>query len=253
MAEVNKRSLGKWRYQGHRSVRERVLARFSRVLARTTMPLWYLETLVLSARFHQKASRSDFGMASSTRTPYSNRHSLWMRGVLPYLQELDRPVIALEFGVATGNATRTWLSAFEGFSQWHGFDTFQGLPEPWTRGGVEVMQKGVFAPPDLANPFPRIDSYLKPVWHAGLISDTLMNFERPNDDPLFVLIDVDLLEPTLDILSWLKTHGRRGDCLYFDEAFDPFNEGLAIQRGMADWLRFRVLGYTGSALAVVIE
>lgn len=64
---------------------ERILARMSRVLARTTMPLWYLETLVLSARSHQQVADPDFGSSTSSRIRYSNRLDLWMKGVLPYL------------------------------------------------------------------------------------------------------------------------------------------------------------------------
>lgn len=250
---MKRRSLSGRRYRQNLMARERILARMSWILARTTRPLWYLETLVLSARFHQRVADSDFGSSTSAKIRCSNRQELWMKVVLPYLQGLGSPVVALEFGVATGNATRTWLAAFDRFSQWHGFDTFQGLPEPWLRGGVEVMQKGVFAPPSSSEPFPQIDSYLAPQWHAGLINDTLKHFERPGTDPLFVLIDVDLLEPTVDILDWLKTNGRRGDCLYFDEAFDPFNEGLALDTRIKEGLQFQVLGHTGSALAIVLD
>lgn len=55
------------------------------------------------------------------------------------------------------------------------------------------------------------------------------------------------------ILEWLMIHGRLGDCVYFDEAFDPFNEGLALSEAMGTGFNFRVLGYTGSSLAVVLE
>lgn len=110
-------------------------------------------------------------------------------------------MVGLEFRVATGNATRTWLAAFDKVGQWHRFDTFQGLPEPRLRAGVEVMQKGMFAPPSPADPFPKNDTYLIPQWHAGLSNDTLKNLERPGTDPLFFLIDVDPLEPTIDILD----------------------------------------------------
>src|SRR5262245_32555337 len=42
----------------------------------------------------------------------------------------------LEFGVASGAATRFWLSEITNPDlRWHGFDVFTGLPEAWMRGG----------------------------------------------------------------------------------------------------------------------
>jgi len=245
--------IGKWRYQQNLSVRERILARAAALLARTSKPLWYLETLVLSARFNQRLAMADFGSPASQKTRYSTRTQLWTRAVLPYLNTLNSPVAVLEFGVASGLATRTWLNSFDRFSCWHGFDTFEGLPEAWTRGGVPVMSEGVFSPVNSDAPFPVIDGYIQPTWHKGLIANTLRGFPRPEPDPLFVLIDVDLLDPTVDILDWIMVNGRPGDCIYFDEAFDPFNEGLAIKQASDRGMSFRVIGFTGSALAIVLE
>jgi hypothetical protein len=81
----------------------------------------------------------------------------------------------------------------------------------------------------------------------GLIEDTLPAFARP-DAPLFLLIDVDLFEPTLAILEWLKLNGRPGDLVYFDEAFDPWNEGLALRRAVEGGIRFEAIAHTGSSL-----
>lgn len=231
---------------------ERTLTGLSSVLSRSRRMLWYLEVLVLSARFQQRVQDPTFGVPGGTKARYSHRSKLWRQGVLPYLESLSSPIVSLEFGVATGTATRTWLTLFEGFTEWHGFDTFEGLPAPWKRGGVEVMAQGVFAPSDSASPYPAVSSYIEPVWHKGLIADTLADFERPNGQPLFVLIDVDLYEPTVDVLTWMARHGHVGDCIYFDEAFDPFNEGAALEQAMQQGMSFRVIGYTGSALAVVL-
>gem|GEM_PF-1966675 len=241
----------RFRYDNKWGVRERVLTVTSRLLSQSTKPLWYLETIVLSSRFLQKLSAEPFAVGKRQKS--SNRYQLWADHVQPYLQRSGKPIVALEFGVASGLATRTWLSLLDQFEEWHGFDTFEGLPEPWKRGGVEVMKSGVFAPEDQTHPFPRIDSYLDPTWHRGLIADSLKTFKRPSDNPLFVLIDVDLYAPTVDILSWLEINGRKGDCVYFDEAFDPFNEGAALDEAVVRGLKFRVLAHTGSALAIVLD
>jgi hypothetical protein len=89
------------------------------------------------------------------------------------------------------------------------------------------------------------------VWHRGLIEETLPGLDRP-DTSLFVLVDVDLLEPTSVVLDWLQRNGRPGDLVYFDEAFDPWNEGLAIRRAVANGLSMRALAHTGSALLVCL-
>ena len=133
---------------------------------------------------------------------------------------------------------------------WEGFDTFAGLPEPWKRAGVEVMDSGAFAPSDADDRFPNIESSCPIVWHEGLIGDTITALERSRNEILLVLIDVDLLDPTRDILGWMLLHGAPGDIIYFDEAFDPFNEGLALSEATTAGLRFETLGYTDSGLAI---
>jgi len=164
-----------------------------------------------------------------------------------------QPVRGLEFGVASGKATAWWHDHLPGLAGWDGFDTFEGLPEPWTRGGVTVMEQGVFAPGRNDPEFPVIDATTPIEWHKGLISDTIADLARDPGERLLILVDVDLLEPTRDILDWVLVHGRPGDIIYFDEAFDPFNEGLALQEAMDKGLRFRTLGFTGSALAVALD
>jgi hypothetical protein len=78
---------------------------------------------------------------------------------------------------------------------------------------------------------PQVTAPLPLTWHKGLIEKTLPEFTRP-DAPLFVLIDVDLLESASVILGWLNVNGRPGDLVYFDEAFDSWNEGLAVRRAV---------------------
>jgi hypothetical protein len=231
--------------------RERFLTEGSRLLSRTTKPLWYLETLVLSARFFQRLSGPEYRAGGAKRFP--TREELWRDGLLPILTGSAQPVRGLEFGVASGKATAWWHDNLGGLAGWDGFDTFEGLPEPWTRGGVTVMEQGVFAPAHGEPEFPVIQSTTPIQWHKGLIGDTISDLSRDPGERLLILVDVDLLEPTRDILNWVLANGRPGDVIYFDEAFDPFNEGLALQEAMDAGLRFRTMGFTGSALAVVLE
>ena len=73
---------------------------------------------------------------------------------------------------------------------------------------------------------------------------------RKTDSTLLVLIDVALYEPTRTVLNWLLLNGLPGDCIYFDEAFDAFNEGKALREIIEEGLRFEILGFTGSGLAI---
>jgi hypothetical protein len=225
-------------------LRERVHTTASALLSRTKRPLWYAETIVLSARYQQFLASARWAQGS---VRFGDRTTLWERAAEPRLRGASTTV--LEFGVADGLATRWWASRAISFAAWHGFDTFEGLPTDWTRGEVPVMSAGVFKPRAGTGAVPQLEAPYPMEWHRGLIEDTLPRFIRP-DNGLFVLVDVDLLEPTSVILEWLASHGRPGDLVYFDEAFDPWNEGLAIRRAVAGGLALQGLAYTGSSLLV---
>jgi hypothetical protein len=223
-------------------VRDVVLTTAASALAKTSRPLWYAESLVMSARYHQLLGLSPWARDSGR---FIDRIALWKRAVAPRL--LNAGAVALEFGVADGLATRWWSRSGVVFAAWHGFDTFEGLPWAWDRAGVPVMSAGTFAPSGGAGSVPQLASAFPYTWHTGLIEDTLPTFARP-DAPLFVMIDVDLLEPTVVILEWLRINGRPGDLVYFDEPCDPWNEGLALRRAIENGMALRAIGHTGSAL-----
>jgi glycosyltransferase involved in cell wall biosynthesis len=223
-------------------IRDVVLTNAAAVLSRSKSILWYADSLVLSARYLQLIGFSPWSRGSHR---YADRIALWEKAVEPRLARAG--AAALEFGVADGLATIWWSRRGIAFSAWHGFDTFEGLPGAWARAGVPVMSAGMFTPSGGPGSVPQVTASFPYTWHKGLIEDTLPKFARP-DASLFVLIDVDLLEPTLVILDWLKAKGRPGDLVYFDEAFDPWNEGMAIRRAVEGGLSLRAIGHTGSSL-----
>jgi hypothetical protein len=225
-------------------VRDAVLTLLGSAMARSTRPLWYAETIVLSARFQQMLASASWA-ANSVRC--RDRLLLWEEIAAPRLH--GSGAVVLEFGVAEGYATYWWAEHDPGFSAWHGFDTFAGLPTAWARAGVPVMAAGVFTPSRGIGSVPEPAAGFPFTWHTGLIEDTLPSLARP-DAPLFIMIDVDLLEPTVVILDWLRVNGRRGDLVYFDEAFDPWNEGLALARAVDNGLEVRAVAHTGSAALV---
>lgn len=179
---------------------------------------------------------------------YFGREAMWAT-IFPRLQ--SGPVIVLEFGVSRGAATRFWLARIPNTElRWHGFDTFTGLPEPWTRGGVEFAAKGEFdaggTPPDISDP--RI------VWHIGLVEDTLPKLSIDDDARLCVLFDLDLYEPSAFALEWLSNGClHRGDLLYFDEAYDPAHERRLLDEFIRAGHRMTALGSTGVALMFEYE
>lgn len=232
----------------HSELRDRILTLGAARLATTRRTLWYLETLVLSSRYQQWLRSSPWAQGALRCT---TRTELWKRTLVPRLPSVGAS--GLEFGVANGHATRWWASSGPDFAAWHGFDTFSGLPSDWARGGVPVMSAGVFTPDGGPGHFPDVPATLPVTCHTGLIEKTLGDLtERPETGPLLVLIGVDLKEPTDAVLRWLEVNGKPGDLVYFDEAFDPWNEGASIRESINRGLRMRALGYTGSALSIEV-
>jgi len=159
-------------------------------------------------------------------------------------------VTVLEFGVANGDGTRIWLSMVPNPElRWHGFDTFTGLPQAWTRGGVVFAEVGAYnaggAPPDIADP--------RVTWHAGLVEKTLPDAAIDFEPPLLVLFDLDLYEPSAFALRWLIPHLKPGDLLYFDEAFDPWHERRLLDEFLDSGHRVRAIGSNHVGLMLEYE
>jgi hypothetical protein len=173
---------------------------------------------------------------------YRSRERLW-RAASGRVQ--SGSVTALEFGVASGAATRFWLSMLRNPElRWHGFDTFTGLPEPWVRAGLQFAEKGQFdaggEPPELADP--------RVTWHVGRIEQTLPAARIDFAPRLLVLFDLDLHGPSAFALERLAEHLKPGDLLYFDEAYDPWHERRLIDEFLDRGHRVRAIGSTGIAL-----
>ncbi len=173
---------------------------------------------------------------------YRTRGQLWQAASKP-LQRGKTTV--LELGVASGDATRFWLAMVRNPElEWHGFDTFTGLPSPWVRAGLQFADAGTFGaggkPPDIE------DSRL--TWHVGRVEDTLPAAAIDFESPLCVLFDLDLYEPSVFALDWLGHRLKVGDLLYFDEAYDPWHERRALDEFLDRGHRVRAVGSTGIAL-----
>lgn len=177
---------------------------------------------------------------------YRTREQLWRATS----GRLRGSLTVLEFGVASGAATRCWLSMLPNHElRWHGFDTFAGLPEPWIRAGLQFAEARQFdaggVPPDITDP--------RVTWHTGLIEQTLPAAGIDFEAPLLALFDLDLYEPSAFALECISGHLKPGDLLYFDEAYDPWHERRLLDEFLDKGHRVRVLGSTGIALMLEYE
>jgi hypothetical protein len=212
--------------------------------------LWYLETLVLSTRFVQKNIVSVKTVSTmGTNRFLPNREVLFKR-MAPLVRN---GAIAYEFGVADGKLTRFWSDIESGISKWFGFDTFEGLPTDWYRNNFSVLPKGTFS--FFKNgkmDFPEITANYDVKWVTGLIEDTLIPFLQENpcaQNQKILFIDVDLYHPTKIILESFKSFLVTDDLIYFDEGFDPWNEGQALIEALNN---YEILYFTPSAILIRI-
>jgi Methyltransferase domain len=161
----------------------------------------------------------------------------------------DSKILYLEFGVASGAATRYWSQILRGRdAHLHGFDTFEGLPVQWTG----TRPKGYF---DQGGQSPLIDDG-RVDFFKGLFSDTLPRYEVPEHEKLFVCLDADLYSSTAYVLNWLTGQGliRPGTMLYFDEFNYAAHELRAFEElcdttGMV----FQLLGVTSDLAGALFE
>lgn len=140
-----------------------------------------------------------------------SREKIWQR----MLDDLgDSPLLVVELGVAWGYATDWWITRLKGRAvEWHGFDTFTGLPDTFRN-----MGPGTFSaegqPPAIH------DSRI--TWHVGLVEETLKpeTVRRRDGQTMLVLFDLDLDKPSKHAWDILHDQLQPGDFLCFDEAFD---------------------------------
>ena len=125
----------------------------------------------------------------------------------------------LEFGVYKGKSLEYWLTKnTNSESNFHGFDTFTGLPQDWGH-----VPQGHFSTEGRTPPI-KDD---RCAFHVGLFQETLPGFINDNKDifadRLVVNVDADLYSSTLYVLIMLTDYLKSGDILLFDEFFSIVN------------------------------
>jgi hypothetical protein len=124
------------------------------------------------------------------------------------LRLVDRGGLFLEFGVATGQTISQIADLSRG--RVFGFDSFEGLPEPWRTG----FPKGCFS--GEIPPVPPNVSIVK-----GWFAETLPKFIQEHTEPVaFLHVDCDLYSSTKCIFDSLYPRIGQGCVIVFDEYFN---------------------------------
>jgi hypothetical protein len=144
--------------------------------------------------------------------------------------------LMLEFGVEDGASLRYVASRVA--RSFHGFDSFEGLPEHWS-GTFE--QKGKFGRAGALPPVPE-NARLYPGWFA----DSLPRFlaEHTGDPVAFVHVDCDIYSSSVTVLQHLAERLRPGAVLVFDEYFNYPNWQRHEWRAFQEFVRDSGTSYT---------
>lgn len=155
----------------------------------------------------------------------------------------------LEFGVFKGQ-TLGFLAQRKPSASFHGFDSFEGLPEDWS--GFNLTKRA-FSRQGRMPEMPT-NVTLHPGWFNGSVPAWAANHAGPI---AFMHIDCDIYSSTVDILNALVDRLRPGSIIVFDEYFNYPNweqhEYRAWQECVAaHGIRYEYIGYARQQAAVRI-
>jgi tetratricopeptide (TPR) repeat protein len=149
--------------------------------------------------------------------------------------------VIVELGVRHGVSTR-WLAEAAPQSTVHGFDAFEGLPEPW-----QGKARGLFA---TAGELPEVPANVS--LHPGWFADTLPRFVAELGEPVRLLhVDSDLFASAKLGLECFGAHLAPGAVIVFDEYLGHANWRDDEHLAFTLWLRREVRRYEYLALSFV--
>jgi hypothetical protein len=201
--------------------------------------MWQLRSVMSSAEFeHDYLSKA---------TGFKGRTDL-IRFALDRVSGPDG--LFLEFGVYKGDSINL-LADLKSDVVWHGFDSFEGLPEDWTLGA----KAGAF---DVNKRLPPVRSNVKLV--PGFFDQTLAAFvaQHRGERVAFLHIDCDLYSSTKTVLTALKDMVMPGSVILFDELINytgwQDQEYRALMEHVAQHnISFEYIGYVRTSCRVAIK
>jgi len=174
----------------------------------------------LSRWAHQQKKKKVFNDFFAYKFDYNKRLSLYQH--ITDSETKNEPIEYLEFGVAGGSSFRWWVEHNTNTqSRFHGFDTFEGLPEDWGPFKAGDMSTGS-KPPDIHD--------TRVTFYKGLFQQTLPGFikDYSSQNRKVIHMDADLYTSTLFSLTSLAPLLKKGDIILFDEYLVPSHEFLAF-------------------------
>ena len=156
--------------------------------------------------------------------------------------------LLLEFGVYKGNSVN-FISEYHPMRLVYGFDSFEGLPEKWTRD-----PRGTYS---LGGGLPRVRSNVRLI--KGWFEETLPKFVKDHAEPCaFIHIDCDLYSSTKTVLNHLGEKMIPGTIIVFDDYFNypgwQQHEYLAFKEFTEEHqIRFEYIGYCKNGWHVAVR
>lgn len=159
----------------------------------------------------------------------------------------------LEFGVYKGKSIN-FLSSLLPEQTFHGFDSFEGLPDNWSSGhsSCEFYGKGSFA-----SDIPKVNSNV--MLHKGWFDEVLPVWGEKNREPVaFLHIDCDLYKSTKLVLNALRDKIVPGTVILFDEYFGYFEWREGEYKAFHEFVEeihveYEYVYYTYEQVVVVIK
>lgn len=156
----------------------------------------------------------------------------------------------LEFGVFTGGTIR-FMAKRVSDRVFHGFDSFEGLPEAWS--GFNLGTKAF----DVGGKLPRVPANVR--LHRGWFENSIPEWLKANPGPIaFMHVDCDLYSSTVTMFQLLADRMVPGTIILFDEYFNYPNweqHEFKAFRELVDArnIRYRYLAFARQQVAVRIE
>lgn len=156
----------------------------------------------------------------------------------------------LEFGVFTAGTIR-FIARRIGDRVIHGFDSFEGLPEPWS--GFSLGGKTF----DVKGRLPRVPANVR--LHRGYFDASLPRWLDDNPGPVaFMHIDCDIYSSTKTVFKLTASRLAPGSVILFDEYFNYPNweqhEFRAFQECVSEFeIKYSYLGFARQQVAVRID